>query len=484
MARIDMNTTSLLLTEVGMCVALAACGGANGDPATTVGTTTAPSTSGGSASSSSTNTTPVSGSPSTSSTGSGSGASTTGSGASITGTGSTTASGSASTGGSTNSGTTSGTGSTSTNTATPPPLATGPKLGGCEMFPATAIFNTRIDDTAKFPVHASSTAWKTLIASTNAPAGTASKMHLDWGTNTDAALPEYYGIPFNLVDGTSSSTAWPLISYEIVDPRDGNGAGVPGESDCAVADAASPNGFKLQRNCEAVAPANRKFPFPPLGITKVEGGVTEFPGGGGDSHALVLETGKCRLWESYFTYRVSGQWHSYSSAAWDLKSLALRPDTWGSGDAAGLPVLPLLARADEASTGEIKHALRVTFKNAAMGSLRNPNGHVWPARHAAGSVATGGVPFGALLRLKADFVIPANWSTQAKAIATAMKRYGLYVADNGGNFFVTGDPSAAWDLSNHSQLQNAITMNNMEFVDISAITRNAKFNKDSMAASW
>lgn len=380
----------------------------------------------------------------------------------------------------TTSGTTTGTtttGTTTTGTTGTTTTASSPVIAGCAIFPANAIFNTRIDDAAKFPAHPQNTAWKaTMQSKLGNP-----RMHLDWGMNEDPSASDYYGIPYNTVDGSSSSTSWPLISYDITDPRDGNGAGVPDESDCAVPNGAS---FKLQRNCGSVAASQRRFPFPPDATIKIEGGSNVANQFTTDSHAVVLETGSCRLWESYYTYKFNGQWHSYASAAWNLNSLEMRPETWGSGDAAGLPILPLLVRADEASAGEIKHALRVTLPGSVMASIRATNGYVWPGRHAAGQLATGGIPFGALLRLRSDFVIPSTWNTQAKAVATAMKRYGLYIADNGSSFYVQGEPSVKWNSNTYSQLQQGITLDKLEFVSLNSITQNAKFNKDSMAASW
>jgi hypothetical protein len=108
----------------------------------------------------------------------------------------------------------------------------------------------------------------------------------------------------------------------------------------------------------------------------------------------------------------------------------------------------------------------------------------WPARFATGlDNPPGAIPFGALLRLKSSFSIPDNWSPQAKAIATAAKRYGLYVADIGVDFYVQGEPNAAWDPALWRQLQS-ITMSDMEFVDLKAITGDPRFSRDSMQASW
>jgi hypothetical protein len=155
----------------------------------------------------------------------------------------------------------------------------------------------------------------------------------------------------------------------------------------------------------------------------------------------------------------------------------MRPVNWTAADAAGLPITPFVAKAAEASSGEIRHALRVTFRDAVIA-----NSYTWPARHSAGSTA-GSIPFGSLLRLRADFVIPSTWTTQAKAIATAAKRYGLYVADIGSDFYVQGEPSAAWDRNTFSQLAT-IPLSQMDFVDLGSVTRDARFSPDSMAASW
>jgi hypothetical protein len=340
-------------------------------------------------------------------------------------------------------------------------------LGNCEMFPPQAVFNTRIDDTNLFPARAESAAWVASI-------GTSIPFRADWWLGTNPAQWDaYYGIPFNTVDGTAATTDWPVLSYDFAGSGVSNAAGWPHESDCAVADG---SGFRIARNCSAVPAAQRRFPFPRSNLLN-EGGTCNDPNTCGDHHVLVVEQGACRLWEAYHAYNLSGRWHALSTAAWDLKSLALRPNTWTSGDAAGLPITPFLAKAAEASSGEIRHALRVTLRDSAIA-----NSYVWPARHAAGSSA-GSVPFGAVMRLKKDFVIPAHWTTQAKAIATAAKQYGLYVADIGSDFYVQGEPSAQWQEQTFRDLR-AITMQNMEFVDLGAVTRDPRFSADSMAARW
>lgn len=342
-----------------------------------------------------------------------------------------------------------------------------PTVGTCPVFPANAIFNTRIDDSSRFPAHAMSASWIGQVGGDRA-------LHLDWGRNEDQQQwQDYYGIPINVVDGTALTTLWPVVSFDITDPRAGNGDGEPGESDCA---AATDTGFALVRDCRSVAPPARQFPFPLPNQIKAEYGNCNDSQQCGDRHVLVIEQGQCRLWESYFSYQVDNQWYAYSTAGWELNSNAMRPDGWTSGDAAGLPILPLLVRIDEAEAGLIEHAVRVTFQDGVI-----DRAYVWPARHYAGNTTAGAMPFGALLRLKADTPIPANWSVEAKAIATAMKHYGLYVADIGQNMFVQGEPSARWDEATWDQLQT-LRLEQFEFVDVSALTSHAAFDPDSFAA--
>lgn len=354
------------------------------------------------------------------------------------------------------------------------PVATSPvtasqatMLGNCEVFPAQAIFNTRIDDPNRFPALGASAAW---IASV----GSSTPFHADWGTGVDPTQHgNYFGVPYNLVDGTAATTSWETLQYDFATSGVSTAAGWPHESDCAVPDG---SGFSLTRGCSTVPLAQRRFPFP-LNNLRNEGGTCNDPNTCGDHHLAVIEQGACRLWEAYSAYKVGSQWYALSTAAWDMKSLALRPLNWTSADAAGLPITPLITKAEEASSGEIRHALRVTFRDAVIA-----NSFTWPARHAAGSSA-GSIPFGSVLRLRADFVVPDTWTTQAKAIATAAKRYGLYVADIGEDFYVQGEPSASWDSGTFSQLAT-IPLSQMEFVDLGSVTRDARFSPDSMAASW
>lgn len=348
------------------------------------------------------------------------------------------------------------------------PTAVAPKLGDCELFPLDAVFNTRIDDPSRFPAHANSARW---IASV----GASTPFRADWGRSEDpTARNAYYGMPINLVDGRAATTDWATVRHDYNGSGLSTQAGWPHESDCAVA---SGSGFDLLRGCDSVPSSERRFPFPSF-EPKFEGGSCSDPDSCGDHHMLVVEQGACRLWEGYMTHKLNGQWYSLSTAAWDLKSMSLRQNTWTSADAAGLPITPFLAKASEASAGEIRHALRVTFRDAVLAREFN-----WPARHGAGGDTPGGIPFGAVLRLRADFPIPATWTTQAKAIATAAKQYGLYVADIGMDFYVQGEPSVQWHEDTFRQVAT-IPLSQMEFVDLGSITRDPRFSADSMAANW
>ncbi len=332
--------------------------------------------------------------------------------------------------------------------------AAAPSLQACSLFPANAVFNTRTD---AWPVHPNSAAWVSAI-------GAAVPFHGDWGFNANPdSNPDadpYYGIPWNTVSALGNPSSWPLTTLAYDD-----------ESDCAIREA---NGsLRVQQDCSGAAATQARFPFPDRGVL-IEGGNSER--NDGDRHVLVVDTDACRLWETAYAYRqADGHWEAAGIASWNLRSNAIRPDTWTSADAAGLPILPLLVRAEEAAVGEIRHALRVTFRDPVLAD----RGHTWPATHAAGT-SGGGIPFGALMRLKASVVIPPSWGVQARAIAVAMQRYGLYVADNGSDLFVQGEPSTQWDPQVLDQLKG-LRMSDFEFVDTSAIRARAGFDGRSFA---
>jgi hypothetical protein len=186
-------------------------------------------------------------------------------------------------------------------------------------------------------------------------------------------------------------------------------------------------------------------PFPVPTGAPVEGGNRS----DGDRHVLVVDRAGCRLYELYRAFYVAKprpHWNADSGTSWDLSSAARRPDGWTSADAAGLPIFPGLVRYDEAASGEIDHALRVTFESTR-------NAWVHPASHCAGDTAAASAPpMGLRLRLKAGYGL-GQLSRPAKAIAMAMKRYGLIVADNGSNWFFSGSSDKRWDDDNLNQLK-------------------------------
>jgi hypothetical protein len=160
--------------------------------------------------------------------------------------------------------------------------------------------------------------------------------------------------------------------------------------------------------------------------------------GGSDHHAILVDRSRCRLYELFALRKEGGGWHAGSGATWNLRSKKLRPAGWTSADAAGLPIYPLLARWSEARHGRIRHALRVTVS-------RSRDAYVYPARHSASDSSDPDLPrMGERLRLKASFDV-SKLPRQARIVARAMKEYGLIVADNGSDWYVSGAPSPGWD---------------------------------------
>jgi hypothetical protein len=159
--------------------------------------------------------------------------------------------------------------------------------------------------------------------------------------------------------------------------------------------------------------------------------------GGSDRHAILVDRSSCRLYELYALRREGGRWHAGSGAIWSLRSNRLRPAGWTSADAAGLPILPGLARYDEVARGAIRHALRFT-------APRTRRAYVWPARHfASDSTDPRLPPMGLRLRLKASFDV-RPFPRQARIVLVALKRYGMLLADNGSSWFVSGAPDRRW----------------------------------------
>jgi hypothetical protein len=276
----------------------------------------------------------------------------------------------------------------------------GPTIANCPMFPANNIWNAPVDS---LPTHPMSDAWIDSI-------GRDQGFHMDFGSGTWDGGP--IGIPYNVMSG-SSVTKYTLDFF------------YPDESDAG------------------------SYPIP-------DNPLIEY---GSDRHILVVDTDTCTLYEIYDASFDGANWSGGSGAIWDLNSNALRPDTWTSADAAGLPILPGLARYDEIMAGEIKHALRCTAEETA--------GYIWPARHQTSDPQDGIPPMGARFRLKADYDI-SGFPTEMQVILQAMKTYGIMLADNGSNWYVSGAPDERWD-NDMLHLLDVLTGNDFEAVDTSIL---------------
>jgi hypothetical protein len=202
---------------------------------------------------------------------------------------------------------------------------------------------------------------------------------------------------------------------------------------------------KLPIHYTAYGSESDKGPFPIPGRAPVEGGRRS----DGDRHVLVVDRSRCILYELYRAFFKRGggvHWNADSGASWDLRSTVLRPDSWTSADAAGLPIFPGLVRYEEAASGRVEHAIRVTFESTR-------DAWVHPASHCAGDTANPDAPaMGTRLRLKASYGL-SGFSGPARAIAEALKRYGMIVADNGSNWFFSGSSDRRWDDENLNQLK-------------------------------
>jgi hypothetical protein len=280
-------------------------------------------------------------------------------------------------------------------------------IAGCPMFPPDNVWNTRVDS---LPIDARSSAYINSIGPTTG-------LHPDFGT-VWAGAPN--GIPYTTVLGTQ-----PFVTVTF---------GYDDESDPGP------------------------YPIPP--DAPIEGG----PNSSGDRHVLVVENTNCKLYEMYSAYpEADGSWTAGSGAIFDLRSNILRPDTWTSADAAGLPILPGLVRYDEVASGVITHALRFTAQ-------RTQRKYIWPARHYASSITDPNVPpMGQRFRLKASFDI-SSYPAQVQVILTAFKTYGIILADNGSNWFINGAPDPRWDDDMLSQL-SSVKGSNFEAVDESGLMR-------------
>jgi hypothetical protein len=279
----------------------------------------------------------------------------------------------------------------------------GPMIANCPMFPANNFWNARVDS---LPTHPMSEAWIESI-------GRGEGFHMDFGSGEWDGGP--IGIPFNIVTGSAVPAYEPEFYY-------------PEESD--------PGPYPI--------PENPKREF------------------GSDHHILTVDTETCKLYEIYDASFENGEWSGGSGAIWDLNSNALRPDTWTSADAAGLPILPGLVRYDEIAAGEIRHALRFTAEETA--------GYIWPARHQTDDPREGTPPMGARFRLKADYDI-SGFPAEMQVLLQAMKAYGIVLADNGSNWYVSGAPDERWD-NDMLHLLDVLTGDDLEAVDTSVFMLN------------
>jgi hypothetical protein len=167
---------------------------------------------------------------------------------------------------------------------------------------------------------------------------------------------------------------------------------------------------------------------------------------GSDAHVLALQQGACVLYELFAATADPTGWTAASGARWDLRSNGLRPEGWTSADAAGLPILPGLLRYDEVASGQVTHAIRMTFAETYAG-------HIHPATHDASSNTDATLPpMGLRLRLRADFDL-SPYTGAARVILVAMQRYGVIVADNGSNWFFGGATDPRWNDQDLDQLK-------------------------------
>ena len=183
--------------------------------------------------------------------------------------------------------------------------------------------------------------------------------------------------------------------------------------------------------------------------------------GGSDHHALLVDKTACRLYELGGLAKQNGRWTAWAGATWSLRSNKVRPGGWTSADAAGLPIFPGLARFDEVKRGVIDHALRFTVQ-------RTRRAYIYPARHFASSLTDPSLPpMGLRVRLKASFDV-SRYPRQARIVLIALKRYGMIVADNGSNWYISGAPNTGWSNDQLHTL-GQVKGSSFEVVDTSSL---------------
>jgi hypothetical protein len=188
-------------------------------------------------------------------------------------------------------------------------------------------------------------------------------------------------------------------------------------------------------------------PYPIPSNPKIEGG--------SDRHLLAIDLGQCKLWELYDVQHSGSTWTAGSGAYFNLRSNALRPAGWTSADAAGLPIFPGLVRYSEVLSGSIDHAIRFTAPDTC--------GYIYPARHLTADPCSDLPPMGLRLRLKASVDI-SGFGPHARVVLTALKRYGMILADNGSPWYIGGAPDLRWDDDEMHRLQD-LTGADFEVVD-------------------
>jgi len=182
------------------------------------------------------------------------------------------------------------------------------------------------------------------------------------------------------------------------------------------------------------------YPFP--SNAPIEGGSSST----GDRHVIVIDKDNCVLYETWSSYYVGPGWTAGSGAIFHLNSNALRPDYWTSADAAGLPIFAGLVRYYEVQQGAIDHALRFTVKNTQKGFIH-------PATHYASSLTDPGYPpMGLRVRLKASYDI-SHFTGESRVVLVALKKYGMMVADNGSDWYITGETNTNWNDTDLDQLK-------------------------------
>jgi hypothetical protein len=284
-----------------------------------------------------------------------------------------------------------------------------PEAPSCEIFPADNHWNLRVDHLPRHPRSGE------IISSIGRHEG----LHPDFGSGLWQGSP--IGIPYTTVPGDQPRVP---VTFRYEDESD------PGP-----------------------------YPIPP--DAPIEGG----PHSDGDRHVVVVDRDACRLYELFAAYPVNGgeKWRAGSGATWDLSSNSLRPRYWTSADAAGLPILPGLARYDEVAAGRIDHALRFTVE-------RTRRWFIYPARHFASHLTNRSLPaMGQRLRLKKSFDI-SGYRPQAQVVLRALKRYGMIVADNGADWFISGAPDDSWNNDALHEL-GRVKGRNFVVVDTSELPR-------------